>query len=577
MLTGQRLFKGDDVADTLAAVLRAEPDWTALPAGHAVVDSPAAAALPREGSEAAAAAHRRRAARARRRRALPDTAPIVATTPARGWWRLAAAAVAGAATAAALLAWMRSTPVPARGVTRFAIQASNLAPRVIGTGSSMALSPDGQTIVYVVSGTGPGLARRRLSDLTAEPIRGTEGGSRPFFSPDGQSIGFFADGQLKRVPAEGGTPIVLAEAPVLARGDWADDGTIVLARPDLSQVPASGGAVQPIIAASDEIGQFREAEVLPGSKAVLVQNRQPPNPGYIEAVELATGTRHRLIEGASPKLAASGELLFVRQGKIWAVPFDAGRLAIAGTPVPLVDSVGLSEGDAGEGGFATALDGSLVYLAGEASSSLVWLDRQGKSTAAWPEELQMRNPRLSPDGRRVVANGLPAADLWLFDLERGARLRLTTEGYNRGGAWSPDGQRFAFFSAPTTPQLGVGVTQDLHAIGADGGAPVRLLARPGPQWADSWSPDGRSLVFEDGPGYSRDSVGAAGRRRATAARRHPLQRTRRRGGARRPLAGVCQRRVRPRRGLRAAFPGSRRQAAGVHQRRRPAGLVARRA
>ena len=164
--------------------------------------------------------------------------------------------------------------------------------------------------------------------------------------------------------------------------------------------------MQTIIAASEEIGQFREAEVLPGSKAVLVQNRQPPNPGYIEAVELATGTRHRLIEGASPKLAASGELLFVRQGKIWAVPFDAARLAITGTPVPLVDSVGLSEGDAGEGGFATALDGSLVYVAGEASSSLVWLDRQGTATAAWPEELQMRNPRLSPDGRRVVANSI---------------------------------------------------------------------------------------------------------------------------------------------------------------------------
>ena len=94
--------------------------------------------------------------------------------------------------------------------------------------------------------------------------------------------------------------------------------------------------------------------------------------------------------------------------------------------------------------------------------------------------------------------------MWLFDLERGARLRLTTEGFNRGGAWSPDGQRFAFFSAPTTPQLGVGVTQDLHAIGADGGSPVRLLDRPAPQWADSWSPDGRSLVFDDGPGYSRD-------------------------------------------------------------------------
>ena len=303
---------------------------------------------------------------------------------------------------------MRSPPAsaPARGVTRFAIQALDLAPRAIGTGSSLALSPDGQTIVYVVSGTGPGLVRRRLGDLTAEPIRGTEGGSRPFFSPDSRSVGFFADGQLKRVPLEGGT-----QSCSPTRRSWRAPTGPTTARSCWS-VPASRGCrraaerCRPSSRRATRIGQFREAEVLPGSKAVLVQNRQPPNPGYIEAVELATGTRHRLIEGASPKLAASGELLFVRQGKIWAVPFDAARLAITGTPVPLVDSVGLSEGDAGEGGFATALDGSLVYVAGEASSSLVWLDRQGTATAAWPEELQMRNPRLSPDGRRVVANSI---------------------------------------------------------------------------------------------------------------------------------------------------------------------------
>jgi Tol biopolymer transport system component len=134
----------------------------------------------------------------------------------------------------------------------------------------------------------------------------------------------------------------------------------------------------------------------------------------------------------------------------------------------------------------------------------VWLDSQGRATAAWPELLQVRNPRLSPDGRRVVANGQIAADLWLFDLERGSRLRLTTEGFNRGGAWSPDGERFAFFSAPTTPQLGANLTQDLFVIPAGGGAATKLLDRPAPQWADSWSPDGRFLVFDDGPGYSRD-------------------------------------------------------------------------
>ena len=195
MLTGQRLFKGDDVADTLAAVLRAEPDWTALPAET----PPSIRRLLRRCLEKDPKQRLQHIGDARLELAdagAADAAPIVAASPARGWWRLAAAAVAGAA-AAAVVAWMRSPPAPARAVTRFAIQASDLAPRAIGTGSSLALSPDGQTIVYVVSGTGPGLVRRRLDDLTAEPIRGTEGGSRPFFSPDGRSIGFFADGQLK--------------------------------------------------------------------------------------------------------------------------------------------------------------------------------------------------------------------------------------------------------------------------------------------------------------------------------------------------------------------------------------------
>ncbi len=178
--------------------------------------------------------------------------------------------------------------------------------RVIGTGSSVALSPDGRTVVYVVSGAGPGLERRRLADVTGEPIRGTEGGSRPFFSPDGQWIGFFADGKLKRVSAAGGTPVVLADVPPNARATWGDDDTIVVARPGLMRLPASGGVLETILEAGDEVGQFYEAEFLPGARAVLVQNRRPPNAGVIEAVELATGERHPLLEGASPKTVAGG-------------------------------------------------------------------------------------------------------------------------------------------------------------------------------------------------------------------------------------------------------------------------------
>ena len=504
MLAGQRVFKGDDVADTLAAVLRGEPPWAALPADTA----PSIRRLLRRCLQRDVRRRLQHIGDARLELADADeaevTGPAVVAAPTRRIWPIAAASAAIGAAAVGLLGWTRTSPPPERSVTRFSIQVPNLVARVIGTGSSVAVSPDGRSVVYVVSGSGLGLERRRLSDMTAEPIRGTEGGTRPFFSPDSQWLGFFADGKLKRVPAAGGTPVALADVPPNARATWGDDDTIVLARPGLMRLPASGGVVETILEASNDVGQFYEAEFLPGAQAVLVQNRRPPSAGVIEAVELATGERHPLLEGASPKLSPDGDLLFVRDGKIWATKFDATRLAVVGTAVPLVESVGFADGDAGEGGFATSRDGSLVYLAGEASSSLVWLDCQGAATPAWPDELRLRNPRLSPDGRRVAANGTSAADLWVFDLERGARLRLTTDGFNRGSAWSPDSQRIAYFNAPATPQLGGGVTQDLFVVSADGGTPTRLLDRPGPQWADAWSPDGRHLAFDDGPGYSRD-------------------------------------------------------------------------
>jgi eukaryotic-like serine/threonine-protein kinase len=389
----------------------------------------------------------------------------------------------------------------ARPVTRFSIQAPELVARIFGTGASLAFSPDGRAVVYVVGGTRPGLEKRHLDDASTERIRGTEGGRSPFFSPDGQWIGFFADGQLKKVPVGGGTPVSISDASPTARGAWGDDGTIVVARPDLRKVASSGGTVDVVFEAGNE--QFNEPEFLPGSKIVLVQVRQPPNAGHIEAVDLQTRARHRLLEGSSPKLALTGDLIFVRQGRLWATKFDARRLAVVGAPVQLAESVTFTDGTLGEAAFATSNDGSLAYMSGDAVTSLVWLDRTGSATTAVAGIPGLRNPRLSPDGKRVVANGTAAPDLLLFDLDRGSRLRLTTDRYNRGGAWSPDGERIAYFSAAQSPQAGVD-TQDLFVMPSSGGTPTRLLERPGPQWADSWSPDGRSLVFDDGPGHSRD-------------------------------------------------------------------------
>jgi eukaryotic-like serine/threonine-protein kinase len=156
--------------------------------------------------------------------------------------------------------------------------------------------------------------------------------------------------------------------------------------------------------------------------------------------------------------------------------------------------------------FSVSRNGSLTYVpsGGEATASIVWLDRTGKTARALDDQRNFIYPRLSPDGRRVAASVTTGSllDLWTFDLERGSRLRLTTEGTNRRSVWSPDGTQIAYFSVPSTPP---GADQDLFVVPSTGGPPKRLLARPGPQWVDAWSPDGRFIMFEDGPGgESRD-------------------------------------------------------------------------
>ena len=505
MLSGRRPFKGDDVADTLAAVLRAEPAWNELPA----ITPMGVRRLLRRCLQKDSRRRLQHIGDARLELAdvgLEESTPPVRVAPLRRpiWPIIAAATAGGVAVGAAL--WVLGRGESVRPVTRFPISVPELAARAVGQGSSVTLSPDGQTIVYVVGGPSPGLEKRRLNEMRSERIRGAEGGTRPFFSPDGEWIGFIVGTKLRKVPVAGGSPIPICEVGTSARASWGDDGTIVVARPSLWKVPAGGGRLQPLIEAGEGVGQFIDPYVLPGSRAVLVQNRQPPSPGFIEAIDLQTRTRHRLVEGSSGRLTTAGELIFVRQSQMWAARFDATRLAMIGSAVPVFESASFgAEGLDSQGGYATSNNGSLVYLAGSATTSLGWLDRKGVWTTLADGITDVRNPRLSPDGTRIAVNGgANPANVYVFEVGRpGSRLPLTTSGHNRIGAWSRDGQQIAFFSALMTPQASLGV-QDLFVVPASGGTPTRVLERPGAQWADSWSPDGRFLIFDDGPGYSRD-------------------------------------------------------------------------
>jgi eukaryotic-like serine/threonine-protein kinase len=389
-------------------------------------------------------------------------------------------------------------------VTRFSISVPDLAARLAGLSSSVAFSPDGQEIVYVVAGANPGLERRRLNEMTAERIRGAEGGTRPFFSPDGKWIGFVVGTKLRKVAVAGGSPVTICDVEVNARASWGDDNTIVVARPGLWKVSAAGGKLEPLFEASDRVGQFVDPYVLPGSRAVLVQNRRPPNQGFIEAIDLQTRSRHRLVEGTSGRLTATGDLLFTRQGQLSAIKFDPTRLAVIGSAVPVLEAPGFAaKVDFTEGAYAISSNGSLAYVAGSATASLIWLDPKGTSSVLAGVN-EVRYPRLSPDGTRIAITGGNPANIYVLEIGRpGSRLPLTTSNHNRGGTWSPDSQQIAFFSAPRTPEGSLG-DQDLFVMPAAGGTPRRVLERRGGQWADSWAPDGRSLIFDDGPGYSRD-------------------------------------------------------------------------
>ena len=302
MLSGRRAFKGDDVADTLAAVLRAEPSWTELPADMPI----GVRRLLRRCLQKDPKRRLQHIGDARLELAdvgQEDPTALRVAPGRRRLWPMVAAATAGAAAVGAAL-WVLPRGESARPVTRFPISVPELAARVPGSGTSVTLSPDGQAIVYVVGGPNPGLERRRLNEMRPERIRGAEGGTRPFFSPDGEWIGFIVGTKLRKVPAAGGSSVPICDVPANARAAWGDDGTIVVARPGLWKVPAGGGRLEPLIEAGEGVGQFMDPYVLPGSSAVLVQNRQLPSPGFIEAVDLQTqiapSAGRRLLRQAQP-------------------------------------------------------------------------------------------------------------------------------------------------------------------------------------------------------------------------------------------------------------------------------------
>ncbi len=518
LLAGQRPFGGETVSDSLAGILAREPDWNALPAAT----PPGIQRLLRRclQKDAQRRLHDLADARLEIEEALaPPGAlpaphapePVSAARRGRRARQLAPWAVAAASLLVAAgvywIPWRGSAPA-APPVTRFEIVLPPKDYQWFLGDPALAISPDGSSLVYVAGTTrGPQLFRRRIDEYEATPIPGTEGAKAPFFSPDGQWVGFFADGKLKKVSLAGGAPFTIATTTVAVGGTWAPDDSIIFAPGEvfeLSRVSSAGGHVEPFTNLDSSKGEVthRWPQVLPGGKALLFTigvGGGSFEQGLIALQSLEPGAnksskRILIAGGAFANYSPTGHLLYARGGTILSVPFDLDRLEVTGKPSPVLDGV-MSHSNRGMAQFAISAAGDLFYMPGAGAfddAHLVWVDLKGNSTPLPAPLRPYRFPRLSPDSRQVVIEVVDAAhNIWVYDTVRGTLTRLTFESGNHMPQLSPDGKRVVFSSQRLGPW-------NLYWKLIDGSGPdVRLTNSADRNQATSWSPDGKMLLLDE--------------------------------------------------------------------------------
>jgi Tol biopolymer transport system component/tRNA A-37 threonylcarbamoyl transferase component Bud32 len=436
------------------------------------------------------------------------TGAAVALGAAHRGRRVARLAVAaGALMLAALLSvalwtWLGPRPEsPVRQLVRFDIQLPRDAQPVGAPGSTIAFSPDGSQIVYIGKApSGQRLYVRRMDRPDPIPVPGSEGGTLPFFSPDGQWLGFKQGGKLVKVALAGGpvTPICTV-AGIPYGATWTAGDTIIFAADSgIMDVPAAGGSPH-LIARPDSGEVFHFPDVLPGGRAVLFG---VAGGGTLKLAALIrrTGEVKRLQQpGGYPRYVTGGfVVLSDPSGILSAVPFDATRLEVTGPARPIVDQLGA--GADGDVNLGVSRSGDFAFQASTSEGSrLVLLDRGGVARdAGGADTSYYQNPRLAPDGRRVALLratefSFSSRDVWVFDLVQHTRTRVTFDTTAGWPLWTPDGRRIAYTHFPDGSR---GLNGHIYWVPADGsGAPESLVVRPGQWWASSFEPDGRGFIY----------------------------------------------------------------------------------
>jgi serine/threonine-protein kinase len=559
MLTGRRAFDGDDMTDTIVAVMSREPAWDRLPShvprdlrrllerclrkdpkarlrdiGDARVEIETTAASP-EAPEP------------------PPHAPVPASRPL--WKRvvpLAATAIGVAALTAGVT--LRLQPFVPASVVRFVVPLAEGQQFFPGTGSVMAISPDGTHLAYTADRR---LYVRALADLEPRTlVTPTQGRVEligiPAFSPDGQSVAFVdaGDAAIKRIGLAGGTPTQVCTPAFQPFGlSWGGDAIFFGAGPDgIMRVPALGGSPETI--ARVEPGEFADSPVLlPGGTHLLFtiatgDGADRWDKARIVVESLQSHERKTVIGGgADARYLATGHLVYAVGGLLYAVPFDLDGLATRGSPVPIIEGVARTiypGANSGNARVAISDNGTLVYIPGPkeaqswgvqggGQSRVALFDRQGATETLQIPRGPWELPRLSSDGTRfaVGSDDGKTAAIWITELSGTSSIRRLTlggQGNNRYPVWSADGRRLAFQS-DRDGDLGI------FSQRADGAGAAERLTQPGEGVAhipEAWSPDGAHLLYnENVKGTTIDDDGRgvlAGwrRRHRTEARRLPV-------------------------------------------------------
>jgi eukaryotic-like serine/threonine-protein kinase len=509
LLTRKQAFHAETTTEILAAVLKEEPNWQALPETTPLsIRALLRRCLQKEMNKRARDAGD---ARIEIEEALvaPVTADLTTAATTKGSHVLGRRALILSlstlllgATIASLAVWNlkpSSSPQPVSRVVITLPPGQLLAG--LDNGPAVTLSPDGTHLAYVArQGGTQQIYLRAMDSSEAKPIPGTEGGVIPFFSPDGQWLGFFTGNKLMKVSVSGGAALTLSDASFPHGASWGNQGMIAFAPTTVSgllQVPDAGGTPLPLTRLAKGDVAHRWPEFLPGGKAVLFAAGSTAinftNAG-VAVQSIGTGERRNLLQGGmSPRYAPSGHLVYAQGGNLMAVPFDPQQLAVTGTAVSVGEGV-LQSPVSGAAQYSFSATGSLAYVSGgvqSGQSKLVWVSRNGaEQPVAAPTHTYLA-PHLSPDGRRVaVAVTEQESQTWLYDLSRETLTRFTFEGnYNPVSVWTPDGKRIAFESNKEGPP-------NIFWQLADGsGGSERLTTSEYVTAPMSWSPDGQLLAF----------------------------------------------------------------------------------